>query len=91
MKIEEIKQKVDQVVYDVLKESHSRDEITPDKHLIIDLNASSAEVLEIFLTLMTEFSVEMERKGVMNLKNLNDVYLYIELLLNAKEKELVQV
>lgn len=82
MNIEEIKQKVNEIILDVLGERISSDDIKPEGHLVDDLGAESSEILEIFLSIMSDFSIDMDRNMIKNLKDLNDLYDYIHQLVN---------
>ena len=92
MQKELIQQKVDEIIYDVLREKISFDDISPDKHLVEDLGAVSAEALEIFLTIMYEFDIELERKVLIHCANLDHLYNYIaDLLLQANLGPMAQL
>ena len=58
MEKEDIQKKVNDIVYEVLKDRIHYEEITGNKHILEDLEADSSETLEIFLTMMSEFDVD---------------------------------
>lgn len=84
MELEAIKHKVNDIIFEVLQDSISYDDIKPDKHLIDDYHAESIQALEIFLTIMSDFDVEMERRSIVQLKNIEEIYLYVQSLLREK-------
>lgn len=84
MQIEEVKNNIDSIIFDVLKEKIAFEDITPEKHLIEDLDAESSEVLEIFLTIMSDYDIEMERSEIAKLKNLGLIYQYVYDKIQAK-------
>lgn len=76
MEFEDVKQKINSIIYEVVEGRISMEEITPEKHLVDDLGIESSEILEIFLSIMSDYDIEIDRKSVMNFKNLNDIYNY---------------
>jgi acyl carrier protein len=86
MELDLIKQKVNEIIYEVLKERIEYKDITPDKHLIEGLGADSSETLEIFLDIMSDFNIEINRNDLVKLDNLDAFYKYIQTLVNANEK-----
>jgi len=85
MEFETIKQKVNDIIYEILQDKIKYEDIRPEKHLIKDYHIESIKVLEIFLTIMDEFDIEMDRKTIIQLQNINEIYLSVERLLDEKE------
>jgi acyl carrier protein len=84
MNIEEIKEKVNDIIYDSLKDRIKYEDIKSEKHLIDDFGIDSIDALDIFLTIMSDFDVEMDRRSIAQLKSINEIYLYVEKLINNK-------
>ena len=80
----EIEQKVNETIYCVMKDKITREQILPSINLVTDLHAESIELMEIFLTLMSDFDIEFDQTILANTKNLNDLYGYIDTLLKNK-------
>ncbi len=78
MEYEIIEKKINDIIYETLHDRINYEDITPEKHLIEDLGVESSEILEIFLTIMTEFNVEIDRNKLMEITNLKGLYKYIE-------------
>lgn len=75
--MEKIKMKVNEIVYDILKENIQYEDMTPDKILVDDLQAESVDILEIVLSLITEFNITIEFDDAKNMRTLKDIYEFI--------------
>ena len=86
MQSEEVRRCINNIIFDSLKDRIAFEDITPEKHIINDLNADSINALEIFLTVMSDFNIEMERRIIVGLNNIGELYHYVESLINANEE-----
>jgi acyl carrier protein len=84
MEIQELKENINNIIFEALKEKIKYEDITPDKHLVEELGAESSEVLEIFLTIMAEYDIEINIKEISSFQNLDDIYTYIYKLVEEK-------
>lgn len=84
MQYEEVKKKINDIIYESLRSSIKYEDITPDKHIIDDFHVESIDALEIFLTIMSDFDIEMDRKSIAQLKNIGEIYTYVDSLLKEK-------
>ncbi len=80
----EIQQKVDSTIHYIMRDKISCDQIKPNINLVDDLHAESIELMEIFLTLMSDFDIEFDQSVLAETKTLNDLYIYIDTLLKQK-------
>ena len=53
-------------------------EITPDKRLVEDLKADSANVMVMIMDLEDQFNITVDDAAINNLKTVGDVVKYIE-------------
>ena len=53
-------------------------EITPDKRLVEDLKADSANVMVLIMEVEDQFGIMVEDDAIMTLKTVDDVVKYIE-------------
>ena len=83
---EEVRRCINNIIFESLKDSIAYEDITPEKHIINDLNADSINALEIFLTIMSDFNIEMERRIIVGLNNIGELYNYVESLINTNEE-----
>lgn len=88
MELEQVIKRINGIIYEVMDGRITKEEITPDKHLVNDMGIESSEILEIFLTIMSDFSVDMNRNTVMKFTNINDICTYICESNNKKRIEL---
>ena len=52
-------------------------ELTVDKHLVYDFHLDSLNILEIFLDIMSEFNIELDREEISGLMKLENLYDYV--------------
>lgn len=73
----DIEKKINDIIYEVLANKITYEDIKPDKNLIADLCADSSEILEIILTLTVELNVDIKVKDVENILQIENMYVYI--------------
>lgn len=61
--------------------SVEENEITTETNLINDLNADSIDVVELIMSIETEFDIEIPESDVENIKTVGEAVKYVEGLL----------
>lgn len=71
---------VEQEVIDIIVEQLGvdKDEVTPDKSFVEDLNADSLDLTELIMTLEEKFGCEIAEKDAEQLKTVGDAINYIK-------------
>lgn len=71
---------VDQEVIEIVVEQLGvdKDDVTPEKSFVEDLNADSLDLTELMMTLEERFDCEISQEDAEKLKNVGDVIAYIE-------------
>lgn len=71
---------IDQEVIDIVVEQLGvdKDDVTPAKSFVEDLNADSLDLTELIMTFEERFKCEISEADQMKLKTVNDVIQYIK-------------
>jgi len=71
---------VEQEVIDIVVEQLGidKDDVTPDKSFVEDLNADSLDLTELVMTLEERFSFDIPPEEADQLKTIQDVIQYVE-------------
>lgn len=72
---------VEQEVIDIVVEQLGldRNDVTPEKSFVEDLNADSLDLTELIMTFEEHFGCEISEENAAKLKTIQDVIQYIEL------------
>lgn len=72
---------VEQEVIDIVVEQLGldRNDVTPEKSFVEDLNADSLDLTELIMTFEEHFGCEISEENAAKLKTIQDVISYIEL------------
>lgn len=84
MELNQVKDEVNAIIEEILKDKIGDQGIDPEKHLIKDYHIESIKALEIFLSIMDEFNIELDRKTIIQFKNINEIYQRVHELVNKK-------
>jgi acyl carrier protein len=70
---------IEQEVVDIIVEQLGvdKDDVTPDKSLVEDLNADSLDLTELLMTLEEHFNCEISQEHAEKLKTVRDIIEYI--------------
>jgi acyl carrier protein len=71
---------IEQEVIDIVVEQLGvdKDDVTPDKSFVEDLNADSLDLTELIMTFEERFSCEISQEDAEKLKTVRDVIHYLE-------------
>lgn len=77
---------VDQEVIDIVVEQLGvdKDDVTPEKSFVEDLNADSLDLTELIMTFEEKFGCEISQEDAEKLKTVRDVINYIQNTKTAK-------
>lgn len=70
---------IDQEVIDIVVEQlgTDRDDVTPEKSFVADLNADSLDLTELIMTFEERFGCEISEEDAAKLKTVQDVINYV--------------
>ena len=71
-----VKSILNQIILGVV-EGVDENGLTEDKHLIDDFGLQSIDTLQIFLDIMDEFNLNLERKQIAKLMKLGELYDFV--------------
>jgi len=71
---------IEQEVIDIVVEQLGvdKDDVTPDKSFVEDLNADSLDLTELIMTIEERFGIEISHEKAEKLKKVRDVISYLE-------------